>query len=279
MPNKSTSLQGVVQEKNVKMGAGRMFLGDSTAVFDGTAKFDTNNPGSHWEDLGAMAQNVTVNMTTTMLMYKQGIPSNIKKTFVQGRDGTLQAEFDEFKARVIQTALGLIKPINRMAGNNYVIQASPAPTAQVFTLDQVSGLNVGDEVVHATSNGLLTNATDAALVDSIVGNVVTLKSPLPNGAPTALDALDVRISAKLVFGSSDVRTYPLLFVVDFVTDKKQFVSFFPKVSSKGAFNPTGLHSLGSDHVKTTIQWDIYGVYDADVDDIALAQFFPFEGEE
>lgn len=273
----STPILGSVETKQLKLGKGRFFLGSPSATFDGTAKFDTSNPGATWEDLMCIGDNVQVNASAGMFQYKNAVPTVTKKKFVIGRDLVVSAEFDEFKSRVIQTALGLLAPINKLGATLMTVQGAPGPTASAFTVDVATGLNTGDEIVVAATSGALASSQNSGLVSSAAAAVaITLRQPL-FVAPSAGWVAKKRISSKLVFGSSDVRSYPLLFVVDFVVDKKQFVMFFPTVSSAGTFNPD--LGGGQSHAKIGISWDCHAVVDSDVADNVLAVTYLFEDEQ
>lgn len=275
---KPTSILGSVETKQIKLGAGRVYRGGASATFAGTAKFDSASLGTgatQWEDLRSMANDATISNTANMFKYMNGVPSVFKKGVVTGREATLQATFDEFKSRIIQTALGLNNPVNKLAATLMTIAASPSPTASVFTVDTVTGLVAGDEIVVEAASGSLAASSNSGLVDSIATLAITLREPLRD-TPVSTWVAKKRVSTKLCFGGSDVKTYPLLFVTDFVLDKKQFVAFFPKVSSQGSFNPA--MGGGTDSAKIGISWDAYGVYDADVDDNVLCSFFVFEDE-
>lgn len=274
---KPTSILGSVEAKQIKLGAGRIFRGAANATFAGTAKFDTNSLGSGltaWEDLRCIANDATINLNADTYKYMNGVPAVLKKVVVTGRQGTLQATFDEFKSRIMQTALGLNNPINKLGAT--LMTATGSPTSTVIAFDTVSGLAVGDEIVVESVSGSLAASSNSGLVDSIVSLTVTLREPLRDGAPSAGWVAKKRISSKLVFGGSDVKTYPLLICYDFVVDKKQLVVFFPKASSLGSFSPA--MGGGTDSAKIGIQFDLYGVYDSDLDDNVLAQFFVFEDE-
>lgn len=273
----SPAILGTVETKMLKLGAGRIYLGTSpTATFDGTAKFPTNAPGPDWEDLRCLGQNVTLNANTSMFAYKNAVPSVTKKKFVIGRDVTLSADFEEFKSRMVQAALGILAPVNKLAATEYVVQAAPGPTSQIFTLDSVAGLNLGDELVIASATGGLASTQNAGLIGAINTLAITLREPAQT-APVAGWKVKKRISSKLIIGGSDVLVYPLIFVVDFVQDKKQFVAFFPNVSSAGSFSP----NLGGGQSNTTVAvaWDCYGAYDAAIADNVLASMYMFEGED
>ena len=273
---KPTSILGSVETKEIKLGAGRIFRGGVSATFLGTAKFDTNSLGSGatgWEDMMAIANDATIQATANMYKFMNGVPATFKKGFVTGRDAQLSVTLDEFRSRAIQTALGLNSPINKLSATLMTISGSP--TATVFTVDTVSGLAVGDELVVEASSGLLAASTNSGIVDLIASLTITLRQALRD-VPAATWVSKKRVSTKLPFGGSDVKTYPLIFVVDFVQDKKQFVAFAPKVSSAGSFNP-GMGG-GADHAKIGLAWDIYGQYDSDLDDNVLFNFFLFEDE-
>lgn len=276
---KPTSILGVVETKEIKIGAGRIFRGTSAATsFAGTAKFDTNNPGATWEDMGCIATDTTLASNVTMFKYTNGVPTALKKAFVTGRDATLTSSFDEFKSRVLQTALGLKAPINKLVSTLYTVQASPTPTNILFALDTISGLNAGDELVVEATSGLLPASTNAALIDSIATLTINLRTANPLfQTPASTWVAKKRMSTKLCFGGSDVATYPLLYVIDFVSDKRQIVFFFPKVSSTGSFSPK--MGAGTAAAMVSIPFDCYGVYDADLDDNVLTEMFLFEDEQ
>ena len=82
----STALLGSVETKQIKLGHGRIFLGTSgSSSFDGTAKFDTSSPGSAWEDLRCIGNNVTLTCNAGVFAYKNAVPSVTKKKFITGR--------------------------------------------------------------------------------------------------------------------------------------------------------------------------------------------------
>lgn len=274
---KPTSILGSVEPKQIKLGAGRIFRGGASATFPGTAKFDTNSLGTGataWEDLRCIANDLTINWSAGMYKYSNGVPSVFKKGVVTSREGTLQATFDEFKSRIIQTALGLNNPINKLSAT--LMTATGTPTSTIIAFDTVSGLAVGDEIVVEAVSGSLPASSNSGLVDSIASLTVTLREPLRDGAPVAGWVAKKRVSTKLPFGGSDVKTYPMLLCFDFVVEKKQVVVFIPKASSQGSFAPS--LGGGTDHAKTGITFDLYGVYDSDLDDNALAHVFLFEDE-
>lgn len=274
---KSISLLGQFESKLIKMGTGRLFLGTSSgSTFDGTAKFDTNNPGASWEDAGAIANDFTIAATTDKFKFMNALPSVTRKTFVIGRDATITATFDEFKARVVQTALGLLAPFNIVSGSELVVQASPSPTAKVFTLDSVTGLAPGDEVVVGTT-ATLPSTANSGLVDSISGAQITLRAALPSGAPATGAKVKERVCAKLIFGGTDAREYPLLFVVDFVNDNKQFVALVPRACAQGNFQPN--FNGGKQNIQTAVTWDTLALYDSGIDALSLITCFIFEGEQ
>ena len=276
---KPLSILGVVETKEIKLGAGRVFRGGSAATFAGTAKFDSNNLGSGttgWEDLAAIANDAAIASTATMFNFKNGVPGTFKKGFVTGRDAKLTFTMDEFKSRNIQTVLGLNNPINKLASTLMTIQASPAPTSSVFTMDTVTGLNAGDEIVVEASSGLLAASSNAGIVDNIATLAVTMRQALRD-APSSTWVAKKRISTKLPFGGSQVQTFPMIFVVDFVVDKRQFVVFIPKASSDGTFNPA--MGGGTANAKMQGSFDMYGVYDADLDDNILCSYYILEDEQ
>lgn len=272
---KPTSILGSVELKQIKLGAGRLFRGTSASVaFAGTAKFDTNTPGTSWEDMKCIAQDATINASADMYRYSNGVPSTFKKGFITGRQTQLNVTFDEFRSRVVQTALGLNNPINKLGAQEYV--AGGTPTSTVILLDTVTGLSVGDELVFASATGGLPASVNSGIIDAINTLTVTMREPLLNTPVSGWKAKE-RVSTKLCFGGSDVATYPLLFVVDFVLDKKQFVVHINKASSAGNFAPN--MGGGSESAKVGVAFDCYGVYDSDLDDNVLASFFMFEDEQ
>lgn len=236
---KPLSILGTVETKEIKLGAGRTFRGGASATFAGSAKFDSNSLGSGatlWEDLAAIAQDATITSKANMYKYTSGVPGTFKKGFVTGRDAQLSFTMDEFKSRNIQTILGLNNPINKLALGLMTVAASPAPTSSVFTVDTVTSYNAGDEIVVDPVSGGLATSTNSGIISSIATLAITMRQSLRD-TPVAGWVAKKRMSTKLPFGGSDVATFPLLFVVDFVVDKRQFVCFMPKVSSDGNFNP------------------------------------------
>lgn len=268
-------IQGTVELRQIKLGAGRIFRGTSAATFDGTVKFDTNSPGATWEDLGATEPDTQINCSSSPFIYKNGVPSARKKGFVIAREATVAVNFSEFKARLLQLALGLVAPINKLSATLMTVAASPAPTNTIFTVDTVSGLAANDEVVLASASGGLAASSARGIVSSIATLAITLRQAISSTFGTVVSTWVAKkvISTKLPFGGSDVDTYPLLFVKDFIGGA-QIVWFFPQVASMGNLNP----AMGSqsENVKIPITFDAYGIYDADLNDIALAIPYNFE---
>lgn len=275
---KATSLMGLIETKQIKLGTGRLFLGSTAAVFPGTAKFDTTVVNSGWLDLGVIGNDAVIQPKADKFIYKNALPEVARKTFVISREATIQATFDEFGAKVIQRALGLNAPFNVLAAAAPTVVGSPTPTSTTFKLTSIATLNAGDEVVVETNTGNLTASTNSGLIDSIdtVGVAITLRQPLPNGAPAASDTLRVRTSTKLIVGDIQDATYQLLFVVDMLQDKKQFVSYMPIVNAQANFQPSV--GGGKDIARTQITWDMSALYDSQIDNLALFSMFIFEGE-
>jgi hypothetical protein len=272
---KALSVTGTHESKHIKLGVGRIFIGSQSATFDGTTKFNSLTIPSGWEDLGDLGQDVTLNNTTELFKFANGTPALVKRSYVTGREATLQATFNEYKARIIQIAIGLSNPINKVTGST-TVSASPTPTSTVFTVASASSFAVGDEIIVETVAGDCATSTNTGLISAIATNAITLRQALPKGAPTTGDTVKKRTSAKLVIGGGSVPTYPLLFVVDFQLDNKQFVMFFPKVSSQGTFNPA--FGNAKENAKIGVTWDLYGVTDSDFGDSVLAAAYIFEDE-
>lgn len=270
----SKALRGDSDLTQIKLGAGRIYQGQtSSVVFDGTLKFDTITPPANWRDLGVIMQDVTLNLAATEFAFKTGLPSTRKKTFITGRDGTIQGTFAEFNALINQITMGLLAPINKLgASGPFTVAASPAPTSSTFTLDATTGLAVGDEVVVEAVAGSLAASNNRGIIKSITGLDIVVENPLYLTPASTWKVREV-VSTKLVFGGGDVKTYPLLFVVDLLGGK-QVTYFFPSVSSQGNHNPN--FGGGTENMRNQIQFEAYGVLDTDINDMILAACFVFE---
>jgi hypothetical protein len=271
----STPILGTVETRNIKLGAGRFFRGIAGATFAGTSKFDTANPGSSFEDLGECAADANVSATQSPFIFRNGVPSTRKKGFVIGREAQINLNFNEWKSRIMQTAIGLTAPINKLAAQEYVVQASPAPTNTIFTFDTVTGLAVNDEIVLGATTGALPASPAKGLISAIDTLQVTLRQAIPSALLTVASGYKAKevISTKLPFGGSDVDTFPALYVIDFIGGA-QVVWFFPQVASMGNFGP-GMGS-GTQNAQIPITFDAYGVYDSDLADNVVCIPFNFE---
>lgn len=269
----SAGLRGDVNTQQIKLGAGRVFVGTPAATFDGTAKFDTSAPASGWSDLGCISNDVTLNMTSELFVFRSGVPATRKKILVIGREGTLQVNFEEFNALVAMLAMGIAKPINKVAATALTVSASPPPTASKFTLSAVTGLVVGDQIGVETVVGDLTSTINTGIIKSISTNEIELYSALPKGAPTTGDSVKEINSQKVSFGGGTITEYPLIFVQDFLGGS-QAVHFFALVASQANFNYTS--AGGRENQKTQITFELHGGNDTDTGEFSLDQVFFFE---
>jgi len=271
----SAGLKGNVELKQIKLGAGRLFIGQTSSVtFDGTTKFNTESPASNWKDLGNIANEATLNMTVDMFTLKNGIPSLAKKRFIIGRDGELTVTSNEFSSYVNRLALGLAAPVNKLTGVEKVVAGSPSPTASIFTLDAVTGLAVGDEIAVAATTGDLASTDNKGLIQAIDTLQITLTAPL-YAAPSAGWKVQENRSTKLWFGGGVLPTYPLLYVIDLL-ENKQVVYYFGRVSIKPDYSID--NGRGVENAKLSLVFQTYGVNDTDANASCLCVIYTFEDE-
>lgn len=268
----STALQGAVEQKNIKLGGWRFFVGPFDSYIDEYVRFDTISPPTPFRDLGAASQDSTAAFTKNLYKYTAGVPRILKQVKVISLDLTLNLSLDEFSGANLSRALfNTNYAIKKFKSSPAIVQSLTIPTSNVVSLTSSSGWLEGDFIALAISPSGLVNTIDEYRIVEVSGSFLILDRDVTTVFTAAPYIGDIE-SWKVPYGTSKINKIALVACWDEDVEGTQLVIAIPRAVIDGNFNsgiPANSHQL----INMVVTGQAF--YDTDIDDQSIANIIKF----
>ena len=266
-----------VDVRKVRIGSVRLFVAPVGTLYSPTGGlFNVDSPQQGWRDLGATAEDTTLEATKAVFSLKTGMLKTVKYQAVVGMDGKITANLQEFDANVVADCMGSAGTFNVLAASPTGAAVAPSGsfTATSFNLASGGGAQfaIGERIVVDLAANL-TSSRNVSWITGLVGDAVTLTVPLTT-VPTSAMVVRKVMARKNAMGTTVITKVALLAVHDFVGGT-QYVYHFPEVSAiESGYRPA--LQEGKENVKLPISFAAYGVADADYNDTVCGLIYEIE---
>lgn len=269
----STGIQGVVDTRNIKIGAWRWFIAPDDTYIDETVKFNTLDPPAPFRDLGVSTQDTSLSFSKTLYKYMGGLPSVLKAVKVTAITMQIGLNLEQFSgANLARAVYNTGYAIKKFLASPAIVLAVAIPSGNVVQMTSVTGYVEGQYVAIASSpSGLVTTSDEYRIVE-ISGNYLLLDRDVVTvfGSAPYIGAIE---SWKVGMATAKSINAAICGVFDTPEEDMQLVIIIPRAVISGAFNSGAVPATKNQLINMDIDGKAF--LDTDLGDNSVANILRF----
>ena len=273
-----------INEMEVSIAIERLLIANypNTTFLTSPGRIDVGSPPPSFFDLGAVVEDSPAfKVSREVFALETGIPKVTQYQAVTGLNGEFSVALHSSHWRKAQLALGnysYTTSVTTIGSISSVVNRTRVVLTCTGSAPHTNGATIGRQIVLNSSG----NQDNIDAIETWIASISTVASgsydvtfgTVPVRTPTAGQLMWKYDLSRLLVGSSQIKTYVLLGVADFV-DGTQIVHHFPKVQPMGEFNE---NIQPGQNQRTSLSWKAFGIPVTDplgAQELAVAERFYF----